>query len=80
MWTITPPLTGTVNITLVSAMVLGKIIPIDYTYDINMDGNLIGTTNTSGNLTIANVTVDLHTFEAFSNFGTGYGYTIQNYI
>jgi hypothetical protein len=62
MWTITPPLTGTVNITLVSAMVLGKIIPIDYTYDINMDGNLIGTTNTSGNLTIANVTVDLHTF------------------
>jgi hypothetical protein len=76
--TITPPLTGIVNITLVSAMVLGKIMPIDYTYDIKMDGNLMGTTNTSGNLTIANVTVGLHTFETFSNFGTGYGYTTQN--
>jgi hypothetical protein len=70
------PTTGTVNISVVSSIVLGKIIiPIDYTYDIHMDGIYIDTTNNSGNLTIVNVPVGWHNFEAFSNFGPGHGST-----
>jgi hypothetical protein len=76
--TIIPPLTGTVDITVTSAMILGKIIIMDYTYDINMDGSYIGTTNSSWNLTIVNVPVGWHTFEAFSNFGPGHGSTGHN--
>ena len=81
--TVTPPLTGTVDITVTSAstMILGKIavlIPMDHTYDITMDGNPMGTTNGSGNLTIANVTVGMHTFVALSNFGPGSGSKVQN--
>ncbi len=61
-------------------MILGKIgPPIDYTYDISMDGLHMGTTNTSGHLIIANVTVGTHSFEAFSNFRPELnGYEIQN--
>jgi hypothetical protein len=77
--TVIPPLTGTVEITVSSAMILGKlIIPIEYTYDILMDGNFMGTTNDSWNLTIANVPVGWHTFEAFSNFGPGEGSAGEN--
>jgi hypothetical protein len=77
--TVIPPLTGTVDITVTSAIILGKIIiPIDYTYDIYMDGNPIGTTNNSWNLTIVNVPVGWHTFEASSNFGPGHGSTGKN--
>jgi hypothetical protein len=77
---IPPTTTGTVDITVSSVITLGKfiIIPIDYTYDINMDGNYIGTTNNSGNLTKGNVLEGMHTFEAFSNFGTGHGSKVQN--
>jgi hypothetical protein len=72
-------LTGTVDITVTYEIFLGKIfIPIDYTYDIYMDGDPMGTTNDSGNLIIANVPVGLHTFEAISNFGPGHGSTSQN--
>ena len=77
--TVTPPLTGTVEITVTNAIVMGKIlIPMDYTYDITMDGTPIGTTNGSGNLTIANVTVGIHTFVAFSNFEPVSGSKVQN--
>jgi hypothetical protein len=75
---ILPPTTttGTVNISVVSGILLGKlIIPIDSTYDIHMDGIYIDTTNNSGNLTMVSVPVGWHTFEAFSNFGSGYGST-----
>jgi hypothetical protein len=67
------PTTGTVNLSVVSDIVYGKILPIDYIYDINMDGIYIDTTNNSGNLTIVNVPVGWHTFEAFSTFGSEYG-------
>jgi hypothetical protein len=43
-----------------------------------MDGNPIGTTNNSWNLTIVNVPVGWHTFEASSNFGPGHGSTGKN--
>jgi hypothetical protein len=65
--------TGTVNISAVSDIVYGKILPIDYIYDIHMDGIYMDTTNNSGNLTIVNVPVGWHTFEAFSTFGSEYG-------
>jgi hypothetical protein len=77
--TVIPPLTGTVDITVTSAIILGKIIiPIDYTYDIYMDGIYFGTTNNSWNLTRFYVPVGWHTFEAFSNFGPGNGNTSKN--
>jgi hypothetical protein len=79
--TVIPPThtTGTVDITVTSAMILGKIIiPIDYTYDIYMDGTYFGTTNNSWNLTRFYVPVGWHTFEAFSNFGPGHGSTGKN--
>jgi hypothetical protein len=77
--TVIPPLTGTVDITVSNAMILGKImIPMEYTYDILMDGNFMDTTNNSWNLTIANVPVGWHTFEAFSNFGPGEGSAGEN--
>jgi hypothetical protein len=43
-----------------------------------MDGDPMGTTNDSWNLTIANVPLGLHTFQAVSNFGPGDGSTSQN--
>ena len=67
------PTTGTVNISVVSGIVLGKIMIDSFTYDINMDGIYVGTTDTSGNLTILDVPVGWHNFEAFSTFGSGYG-------
>jgi len=63
--------TGTVNITVTSGTILGKIM-IDMTYDINMDGIYVGTT-VLGKLTIYDVPVGWHNFEAFSTFGSGYG-------
>lgn len=67
------PATGTINLSVVSGIVLGKfIIPIDSTYDIQMDGIYINRTNNSGNLIMVNVPVGWHNFEAFSNFGSGY--------
>ena len=65
--------TGTVNISVVSGAILGKIMIDSFTYDINMDGIYVGTTDTSGNLTILDVPIGWHNFEAFSTFGSGYG-------
>ncbi len=65
--------TGTVNISVVSGIVLGKLIIDSFTYDIKMDEIYVGTTDTSGNLTIPDVPVGWHNFEAFSTFGSGYG-------
>lgn len=65
--------TGTVNISVVSGIVMGKLMIDSFTYDINMDGIYVGTTDTSGNLTILDVPVGWHSFEAFSTFGSGYG-------
>jgi len=65
--------TGTVNISVVSGVILGKIMIDSFTFDINMDGIYVGTTDTSGNLTILDVPVGWHNFEAFSTFGSGYG-------
>jgi len=63
--------TGTVNISVISGAILGKIM-IDMTYDINMDEIYVGTT-VLGKLTIYDVPVGWHNFEAFSTFGSGYG-------
>jgi len=63
--------TGTVNITVTSGAILGKIM-IDMAYDINMDEIYVGTT-VLGKLTISDVPVGWHNFEAFSTFGSGYG-------
>jgi len=65
--------TGTVNISVVSGIVMGKLIINSFTYDILMDGFYVDTTDTSGNLTILDVPVGWHNFEAFSTFGPGYG-------
>ncbi len=70
--------TGTVNISVVSGIVMGKLMIDSFTYDINMDGIYVGTTDTSGNLTIHDVPVGWHNFEAFSTFGSGYGSKGQN--
>ena len=70
--------TGTVNISVVSGTVMEKLIIDSFTYDINMDGIYVGTTDTSGNLTILDVPVGWHNFEAFSTFGSGYGSKGQN--
>jgi len=67
------PATGTVNISVVSGIVLGKIMIDSFTYDINMDGIYVGTTDTSGNLIIPDVPIGWHNFEAFSTFSSGYG-------
>ena len=67
------PTTGTVNISVVSGVVLGKLIINSFTYDIHMDGFYVDTTDTSGNLTILDVPVGWHNFEAYSTFGSGYG-------
>jgi len=65
--------TGTVNISVVSGIVMGKLPINSFAYDINMDGIYIGTTDTSGDLTIPDVPVGWHNFEAFSTFSSGYG-------
>ena len=65
--------TGTVNISVVSGIVLGKLAINSFTYDIIMDGFYVDTTDTSGNLTILDVPVGWHNFEAFLTFGSGYG-------
>jgi uncharacterized membrane protein len=70
--------TGTVNISVVSGIVMGKLMINSFTYDINMDGIYVGTTDASGNLTIPDVPVGWHNFEAFSTFGSGYGSKGQN--
>ena len=70
--------TGTVNISVVSGFVMGKIMIDFFTYDIYMDGFYVDTTNTSGNLTILDVPVGWHNFEAYSTFGSGYGSKGQN--
>ena len=64
--------TGTVNISVVGGIVKEKIT-IDQTYDIHMDEIYVDTTDNSGNLTIYNVPIGWHNFEAFSSFGSGYG-------
>lgn len=64
--------TGTVNVSVVGGIVKEKIT-IDQTYDIHMDGIYVDTTDNSGNLTIYNVPIGWHNFEAFSTFGSGYG-------
>ena len=65
------PTTGTVNITVTSGVILGKIM-IDMAYDINMDEIYVGTT-VLGILTIYDVPIGWHNFEAYSTFGSGYG-------
>jgi len=70
--------TGTVNISVVSGIVLGKIIIDSFTYDIYMDGFYVDTTDISGNLTITDVPIGWHNFEAYSTFGSGYGSKYQN--
>ena len=70
--------TGTVNISVVSGIVLGKLMIDSFTYDIYMDGFYVDTTDTSGNLTILDVPVGWHNFEAYSTFGSGYGSKGQN--
>ena len=70
--------TGTVNISVVSGIVMGKLMIDSFTYDIYMDGFYVDTTDTSGNLTILDVPVGWHNFEAYSTFGSGYGSKGQN--
>ena len=70
--------TGTVNISVVSGIEMGKLVINSFTYDIHMDGFYVDTTDAWGNLTIPDVPVGWHNFEAYSTFGSGYGSKGQN--